>query len=371
MAQRMPRRDSKEIKAALARKTAKAAPEIKKAESFLKKLRAKWEDRIFASVGATPQDDPIKARIMRDVLPILLDNQERFFKSYQLSEVNRADADDPKLQQTIYDLVCKAVVRMSMPRLVSVQPMSMPASFIFFMKYVFENLDAVKESFEYGAKPNSAYSINIESQACSAVTEILKVPWLMSGMSGEAMQDLVAIHDLDAIQCLKDLMVCNLVSMLDRAIMKRLFEGLVAAGKVEELAPSRGDGLCDFRPAMNKLHKACLRQPDFIVGGSSAISSYAGAAIQSEDKSGIFCVGTNGGLKVWCDTMMPDNGAILGRTPTGLLDSGFVWAPFVPVVLMPNESEKDGRVPPRRIATRHALALFDPNRFLVVKCQNK
>lgn len=337
-----------------------------KVASFLVKLRKKWETKIFESVGATPQDDPIKARIMRDFLPILLENQEGFFKSYQLSEVNKADTDDPKLQQTVYDVVCKAIVRMSMPRLVSVQPMSMPTSAIFFMKYVFEQTDASKESFEYGVRPISEVVIKIDSQPCSAVTETLKTPWLMDG---EAMQDLIAVRDVDAINSLKEIMVSNLVELLDMAVMKRLFDGLVAAGKVEELAPSQGSGLCDFGPARNKLHKACLRQPDFIVGGSSAISSYMGAGWQSGDKSGIFCAGKTGGLEVWCDTMMPDNGAILGRAPTGLLDSGFAWAPFVPVVLLPGETECANST--RRIATRHALALFDPNRFLVVKCQNK
>jgi len=328
----------------------------------LNQLRKKWGDVVYSSVGPIPsiacEQDARIASLMKDILPILLENQEIQF---QRGDQPHSKPDD------VYDVVCKAIMRMTMPKLISVQPAIMPASVIFFLKYTPSVDVPAAAEYDYGVRQDVMVNLTIEKRACSAQTELLQALWLMGS---DSMQDLVVTHNEDAVHTLKEAMINAIAGALDRIIMKNLYYG-VRDLRVFELTENPGE----FSTASKALWRRGLRPPDWIVGGLDMAVKFMGNN-DFDVKPEIFYVGQARGMHVWCDVLMPDKAAVMGSTPRSPLDSGFIWSPYVLLTPKPREvtitnSQSAVNIQVlddnRRILTRHAMTLCNPDRYLVLK----
>jgi hypothetical protein len=331
----------------------------------LEKLRKKWGDVIYSSIGPAPSichasDPDVKiASLHKDVLPVLLENQEAQFKR---GDQLHANPDD------VYDVICKVIMRMTMPKLISIQPMIQPAGAIFFLKYTSCKGESTASEYDYGVKSDVTINLTIERQACAAQTEFLQALWLFGS---ESARDLSVVLGGDALHTLKEAMISAIAGALDRTLMKNLYYG-VRDQRVFELTEHPTG---EFSIAAKALWKRGLRPPDWIVGGLDMTVEFIGNS-DFEVKPEIFYVGQARGMHVWCDVMMPGKAAVMGGGHCGPLDSGFIWSPYVLLMPTPREvtvtnsptkidiSVLDDR---RRIMTRHAMTLCNPDRYLVLK----
>lgn len=218
-----------------------------------------------------------------------------------------------------------------------------------------------------------------------AVTERkLRATW-----SPELAQDVSAFHNIDAEAELTALLSEQVAAEIDREIMRDLRNGAAWAMRWDYNGWKRtaGDGgfnaytqkewnqtlITTINQVSAQIHKSTLRGGANFVIVSSEVSAIFddleyfhvsnAAPEQDQYNMGIEKIGSLGGrYTVYRDPYAPANSIIVGHKGKSLLDTGYIYAPYVPLQLTPTLQNPFNFAPTKGIMTRYAKKMVN-NRF--------
>jgi hypothetical protein len=225
-------------------------------------------------------------------------------------------------------------------------------------------------------------SFDLQAVTVSVTERKLRASW-----SPELAQDVSAFHNIDAEAELTALLSEEVAAEIDREILRDLRKGAAwdlrwdyngwrrfSAGQ----APyTQKDWNQTLITAINQLsaqiHKSTLRGGANWIVCSSEVSAIFddleyfhvsnAAAEQDQYNMGIEKVGTlSGRFTVYRDPYFPANQILIGHKGTSLLDTGYVYAPYVPLQLTPTMYNPFNFTPIKGIMTRYAKKMVN-NRF--------
>ena len=226
-------------------------------------------------------------------------------------------------------------------------------------------------------------SFDLESVTVSVTERKLRAQW-----SPELAQDVAAFHNIDAEAELTALLSEQVAAEIDREILRDLRKGaawdlrwdyngwkrLSSAGTTPYTQKDWNQTLIT---AINQLsaqiHKSTLRGGANWIVVSSEVSAIFddleyfhvsnAAPEQDQYNMGIERVGTLAGrYQVYRDPYFPANQVLIGHKGTSLLDTGYVYAPYVPLQLTPTMYNPFNFTPIKGIMTRYAKKMVN-NRF--------
>jgi len=224
-------------------------------------------------------------------------------------------------------------------------------------------------------------SFDLESVTVSVTERKLRAQW-----SPELAQDVAAFHNIDAEAELTALLSEQVAAEIDREIMRDLRKG--AAWNLRwdyngwrrlslTTSYTQKDWNQTLITAINQLsaqiHKSTLRGGANWIVVSSEVSAifddleyfHVSNASPEQDQynMGIERVGTLAGrYQVYRDPYFPPNTILLGHKGTSLLDTGYIYAPYVPLQLTPTMYNPFNFTPIKGIMTRYAKKMVN-NRF--------
>ena len=226
-------------------------------------------------------------------------------------------------------------------------------------------------------------SFDLESVTVSVTERKLRAQW-----SPELAQDVSAFHNIDAEAELTALLSEQVAAEIDREILRDLRKGaawnlrwdyngwkrLSSSGTTPYTQKDWNQTLIT---AINQLsaqiHKSTLRGGANWIVCSSEISAIFddleyfhvsnAAPEQDQYNMGIERIGTlSGRYQVYRDPYFPPNQLIIGHKGTSLLDTGYIYAPYVPLQLTPTMYNPFNFTPIKGIMTRYAKKMVN-NRF--------
>jgi hypothetical protein len=224
-------------------------------------------------------------------------------------------------------------------------------------------------------------SFDLESVTVSVTERKLRAQW-----SPELAQDVAAFHNIDAEAELTALLSEQVAAEIDREILRDLRKG--AAWNLRwdyngwrrlslTTSYTQKDWNQTLITAINQLsaqiHKSTLRGGANWIVVSSEISAifddleyfHVSNASPEQDQynMGIERVGTLAGrYQVYRDPYFPANTVLVGHKGTSLLDTGYIYAPYVPLQLTPTMYNPFNFTPIKGIMTRYAKKMVN-NRF--------
>jgi hypothetical protein len=225
-------------------------------------------------------------------------------------------------------------------------------------------------------------SFDLLSVTVSVTERKLRAQW-----SPEMAQDVAAFHNIDAEAELTALLSEQVAAEIDREILRDLRKG--AAWNLRwdyngwkrlgtsATAYTQKDWNQTLITAINQIsaqiHKSTLRGGANWIVVSSEISAIFddleyfhvsnAAPEQDQYNMGIERVGTLAGrYQVYRDPYFPANQVLMGHKGTSLLDTGYIYAPYVPLQLTPTMYNPFNFTPIKGIMTRYAKKMVN-NRF--------
>jgi hypothetical protein len=224
-------------------------------------------------------------------------------------------------------------------------------------------------------------SFDLESVTVSVTERKLRAQW-----SPELAQDVAAFHNIDAEAELTALLSEQVAAEIDREILRDLRKG--AAWQLrwdyngwrrisQTTSYTQKDWNQTLITAINQLsaqiHKSTLRGGANWIVVSSEVSAIFddleyfhvsnAAPEQDQYNMGIERVGTlSGRYQVYRDPYFPPNQVLIGHKGTSLLDTGYIYAPYVPLQLTPTMYNPFNFTPIKGIMTRYAKKMVN-NRF--------
>jgi len=241
----------------------------------------------------------------------------------------------------------------------------------------------VYEELEFEDKIGEV-SFDLESVTVSVTERKLRAQW-----SPELAQDVSAFHNIDAEAELTALLSEQVAAEIDREILRDLRKGAAWNLRWDYNGWKRGtaanpltqytqkDWNQTLITAINQIsaqiHKSTLRGGANWIVVSSEISAifddleyfHVSNASPEQDQynMGIERVGTLAGrYQVYRDPYFPPNTILLGHKGSSLLDTGYVYAPYVPLQLTPTMYNPFNFTPIKGIMTRYAKKMVN-NRF--------
>ena len=224
-------------------------------------------------------------------------------------------------------------------------------------------------------------SFDLESVTVSVTERKLRAQW-----SPELAQDVSAFHNIDAEAELTALLSEQVAAEIDREILRDLRKGAAWNLRWDYNGWRRISGNMTYTQkdwnqtlitAINQLsaqiHKSTLRGGANWIVVSSEVSAifddleyfHVSNASPEQDQynMGIERVGTlSGRYQVYRDPYFPPNQILIGHKGTSLLDTGYIYAPYVPLQLTPTMYNPFNFTPIKGIMTRYAKK-FVNNRF--------
>ena len=224
-------------------------------------------------------------------------------------------------------------------------------------------------------------SFDLESVTVSVTERKLRAQW-----SPELAQDVAAFHNIDAEAELTALLSEQVAAEIDREILRDLRKGAAWTLRWDyngwrrlslTTSYTQKDWNQTLITAINQLsaqiHKSTLRGGANWIVVSSEISAifddleyfHVSNASPEQDQynMGIERVGTLAGrYQVYRDPYFPPNTVLLGHKGTSLLDTGYIYAPYVPLQLTPTMYNPFNFTPIKGIMTRYAKKMVN-NRF--------
>ncbi len=241
-------------------------------------------------------------------------------------------------------------------------------------------------------------NIKVDSVAVTAVTKKLKAKW-----TPELGQDLNAYHNLDAEVELTSILSEQVALEIDQEILVDLIRGATAG----TLYWSRSPGLFldietgleigassaapDFTGTVSEWYETCLERVNDVSarihrktlrGGANFIVCGPEVANILEFTAGFRASvtvdgdrGTAGAVKtgqlskkldVYVDPYFPRNVILVGRRGGSFLESGFVYAPYVPLQVTPTIFGPEDFVPRKGVMTRYAKKMVRPDMYGLV-----
>jgi|2_EtaG_2_1085320.scaffolds.fasta_scaffold07511_1 hypothetical protein len=240
--------------------------------------------------------------------------------------------------------------------------------------------------------------IKVDSVAVTAITKKLKAKW-----TPELGQDLNAYHNLDAEVELTSILSEQIALEIDREILEDLVKGATA----ETMYWSRSPGLFvnrttgaeigassaapDFTGTVSEwyetlvetindvsaqIHRKTLRGgANFVVCGpeiANVLEFTAGfrASVTGDDERGSIGAVKVGSLTkkfdVYVDPYFYRNVILVGRRGSSFLESGYVYAPYVPLQTTPTIFGPEDFVPRKGVMTRYAKKMVRPDMYGLV-----
>jgi hypothetical protein len=224
-------------------------------------------------------------------------------------------------------------------------------------------------------------SFTLNSVTVSVTERKLRAQW-----SPELAQDVAAFHNIDAEAELTALLSEQVAAEIDREILRDLRKGAAwtlrwdyNGWKRLSLTTSytQKDWNQTLITAINQIsaqiHKSTLRGGANWIVVSSEVSAifddleyfHVSNASPEQDQynMGIERVGTLAGrYQVYRDPYFPANTVLIGHKGTSLLDTGYIYAPYVPLQLTPTMYNPFNFTPIKGIMTRYAKKMVN-NRF--------
>ena len=243
--------------------------------------------------------------------------------------------------------------------------------------------------------------IKVDSIAITAVTKKLKAKW-----TPELGQDLNAYHNLDAEVELTSILSEQIALEIDREILEDLVKGATAGTQYWSRSPGlfldRETGkevgastkAPDFTGTVSEwyetlvetindvsaqIHRKTLRGgANFIVCGpevANILEFTAGfrASVTADDERGDIGAVRVGALTkkfdVYVDPYFLRNVILVGRRGNSFLESGYVYAPYVPLQTTPTIFGPEDFVPRKGVMTRYAKKMVRPDMYGLVICR--
>ena len=225
-------------------------------------------------------------------------------------------------------------------------------------------------------------SFDLQAVTVSVTERKLRAQW-----SPELAQDVSAFHNIDAEAELTALLSEEVAAEIDREILRDLRKGAAWTLRwdyngwkrfTQGQAPyTQKDWNQTLITAINQIsaqiHKSTLRGGANWIVCSSEVSAIFddleyfhvsnAAPEQDQYNMGIEKVGTlSGRFTVYRDPYFPANQVLIGHKGTSLLDTGYVYAPYVPLQLTPTMYNPFNFTPIKGIMTRYAKKMVN-NRF--------
>jgi len=244
--------------------------------------------------------------------------------------------------------------------------------------------------------------IKVDSVAVTAVTKKLKAKW-----TPELAQDLNAYHNMDAEVELTSILSEQIALEIDREILHDLVEGATAATYYWSRRPgrfiNRGTGAdisadaneellgADFTGTVSewyetlietindvsaRIHIKTLRGgANFLVCGpetANILEFTAGfrASVTADVETGQAGAVKVGAISkkwdIYVDPYFPRNVVLVGRKGSSFLESGYVYAPYVPLQVTPTIFGVEDFVPRKGVMTRYAKKMVRPDAYGLV-----
>jgi hypothetical protein len=234
-------------------------------------------------------------------------------------------------------------------------------------------------------------NVRMQSQAITAKTKKLKAVW-----TPEFAQDLAAYQNIDAEAELTNIMSEYISMEIDLEILDMLIEDAAAATEYWSAinntvitpgasAPTTlSSGYYNtqgqwfqtlgtkIQKVSNKIHQLTLRGgANFLVTSPTvatileSIPGFAstsnGEADQMEYAFGVQKIGTvNGRYKVYKNPYMTENLILMGYRGSQFLETGAVFAPYIPLIMTPLVYDPDTFTPRKGLLTRYAKKMLRP-----------
>jgi hypothetical protein len=241
--------------------------------------------------------------------------------------------------------------------------------------------------------------IKVDSVAVTAKTKKLKAKW-----TPELAQDLNAYHNLDAEVELTSILSEHIALEIDQEILEDLVKG-ATAGKLywsrlpgKFLTRSTGAalnpvtaGYPDFTGNVSEwyetlvetindvsaqIHRKTLRGgANFIVCSPEVANlleftaGFRGSVTHDDDRGQVGAVRVGSLSKkfdVYVDPYFPRNVVLCGRKGSSFLESGYVYAPYVPLQMTPTIFGTEDFVPRKGVMTRYAKKMVRPDMYGLV-----
>ena len=239
--------------------------------------------------------------------------------------------------------------------------------------------------------------IKVDSIAVTAQTKKLKAKW-----SPELGQDLNAYHNLDAEVELTGILSEQIALEIDREILSELVQGATAGTRYWSRAPGLfldADGAevgqqsaaPDFTGTVSEwyetlvetindvsaqIHRKTLRGgANFLVVSPEVAnileftSGFRASITADQDRGTVGAVKAGSLSKKWdvyVDPYFLRNVVLVGRKGSSFLESGFVYAPYVPLQVTPTIFGTEDFVPRKGVMTRYAKKMVRPDLYGLV-----
>jgi len=262
---------------------------------------------------------------------------------------------------------------------------------------------AVPNSLSSTVTPNNIVipeiNVRMQSQAITAKTKKLKAVW-----TPEFAQDLAAYQNIDAEAELTNIMSEYISMEIDLEILDMLIEDAAAGTEywsainntvitsVTSTPTTLASGYYNtqgqwfqtlgtkIQKLSNRIHQLTLRGgANFLVTSPTiatileSIPGFAstnnGEAEQMEYAFGVQKVGSvNGRYKVYKNPYMTENIILLGYKGSQFLESGAVFAPYIPMIMTPLVYDPDTFTPRKGLLTRYAKKMLRPEFYGKIYC---
>jgi len=244
--------------------------------------------------------------------------------------------------------------------------------------------------------------IRVDSVAITAMTKKLKAKW-----SPELAQDLNAYHNLDAEVELTSILSEQIALEIDREILNDLVQGATEGPLYWSRRPGKflhvetgaaitvANGAPDFTGSVSewyetlletindlsaRIHRKTLRGgANFMVCSPevSAIleftSGFRASTASDEDKGswGAMKVGSlSKKMDIYVDPYFQRHVILVGRKGSSFLESGYVYAPYVPLQVTPTIFGTEDFVPRKGVMTRYGKKMVQPAHYGLVIVQD-
>ena len=233
-----------------------------------------------------------------------------------------------------------------------------------------------RADYEYDLENNPfqpEVTMSIDSDSVAAITRKLKTSWSL-----EAAQDLNAVHNIDAESTLTDLMADEMVAEIDREIINDLI--IASAIRAQHNFATGAGASVNFTDrniallykvleVANIIHRTTLRGPANWMVTSADIASkfeqlndFRGSDALAQDgiDIGITSAGTiQGKLRLYKDPLFPNCKILMGFKGNSVLDSGYFYAPYIPLLSTPTVLDPNSFTPNKGIMTLHGKILIE------------
>tara|TARA_Y100000593_G_scaffold13557_2_gene25314 strand:- start:26177 stop:27946 length:1770 start_codon:yes stop_codon:yes gene_type:complete len=240
--------------------------------------------------------------------------------------------------------------------------------------------------------------IKVDSVSVTAVTKKLKAKW-----TPELGQDLNAYHNLDAEVELTSILSEQIALEIDREIVNDLVQGAKAGTYYWSRSPGlfvkkdtgaelgAASAAPDFTGTVSEwyetlvetindvsaqIHRKTLRGgATFLVTSPEVAnileftSGFRASVTHDADKGTVGAVNVGSLSKkwdVWVDPYFPRNLVLIGRKGGSFLESGYVYAPYVPLQVTPTIFGTEDFVPRKGVMTRYAKKMVRPDMYGLV-----